>query len=539
MAILIFSQQSCVKEYTDFDKVSKTVDYSPAIAGAVAHTKLTVRDIIRDYDEDELFTEDQTGLLFLMYDKEVFTEKADEFIFMPDVLYGPMDGYNDAVYNSGLPIESGYKRFPEVPAYYSFLVENSNTSEKLDSITFDILDLEIDVTSGFHGDGVLDIEFPMLKTSNGAIFTSTIILDGTGFAHIQENHHLENCKLVLDQSSGAPDNQIFFKLNLKILNGLTTNSGDKVSVNVTMKNMDFKEIYGYIGVVDMNVEPDTINISIFDNAFDGSVYFQDPSMTMYIDNSIGLPIRIYYDSLHTYSAIGNVENTYAFPGDDSLDINVPAVMGDVAETDITLDVDNFPEIRDLIYNQPKYLSFKIDAKTNPNEIIEVDNPNFIIDTSKVSVNLEVKLPLWGNALYSLVDTVKMDIEKNFEDISKHFVEANLRTIFDNFLPTNVYAQVVFTDSLYRPLDTLYQTDLIGERLIESAILDGNGRAQQAVKKTTDILFGNGPEYEHDINDLEHVKYAIVVATLRTEENGSVGADPVPMVRFYSDNYLEV
>ena len=177
---------------------------------------------------------------------------------------------------------------------------------------------------------------------------------------------------------------------------------------------------------------------------------------------------------------------------------------------------------------------------NPNGY-DQSYPNFIFDDSQLSVDLEVKLPLWGNALYSLVDTIQLNIEENFQDISDHFIEANLRTIFDNFLPTNAYAQVIFTDSLYYPLDTLYKSTDIGERLIQSAILDEDGRAQQAVKKTTDILFGNGSSYEHDINDLQHVSHAIIIATLKTDEIGSTSDvnGTSRLVKFYGDNYLEV
>lgn len=541
LTILLFTQQSCIKEYADMDKISKTVDYSPSVAAAIAETKLTLQDIIKDYDEDELFTEDGSGFLYLMYDKEVFTERADEFIFMPDMNFGPMDQYNDLVYNTLATTEGSYKRFPQVEIPYSFLIDNNNSSEKLDSIVFDILDLDIDVSSSFHGDGVLDIEFPMLRKSNGDIFTTTIILNGTGSAQVEENHHLEDCKLVMDQSTSASDNQILFKLDLKIIDGITPNSGDNVSINIELKNMDFHLIHGYVGEMSLNVDPDTIQLSIFDNAFSGFVYFADPSLTMHIDNALGLPIRIYYDSLHTYSVISNSVEVYPFPGDDSLNINAPVSIGQIAHTDVVIDVNTFPEIRDLIYNQPKYLSFEVNARTNPEGIIDDAHPNFILDTSKVSVDLEVKLPLWGNALYSLVDTVELNMEENFDDISDHFVEANIRTIFDNFLPTDVYAQVIFVDSLYQPIDTLYSNtvDNIGERLIESAVVNGEGRAVQSTKKISDILFGNGPSYDHDINALKEVHYAIVIATLKTNEDGAVGPSPASMSRFYADNYLMV
>jgi len=525
IAVLLFIQQSCIKEYLDFDKISKTVDYSPSIAGAVAHSKLTVRDIIRDYDDDELFAEDETGFLYLMYDKRVFTQSAEEVISLPDQAFPTMDQYNKTSYDAITP-SGGYRHFPLVPIHYDFLLNNQ---EQLDSVKFDGIDININVNSSFHLSGVLNLTFPALQ-KNGVPFTTVVYPDATGNFHYNFDTHIENYTLVFDV------NRVLVEFDLRLQDGTAVN-GDQLDITIQMNNMDFEGVYGYVGKLNMNVPQDTINISIFDNAFDGEVYFEDPSMTMYIDNAFGMPVRVYYDSLHTFSTIDNMWNSFPFPGDDSLDIVYPTSIGEIAHQQVVLDVDNFPEIRDVISEHPKYLFFKIDGFVNPDGYNQ-STPNFVIDTSKVSVNLEVKLPLWGNALYSLVDTLELNIEENFEDISKHFVEANMRTIFDNFLPTNVYAQVIFTDSLYYPLDTLYKSATIGERLIESAILDNDGRASQSIKKTTDILFGNGPEYEHDINDLEKVRHAIVIATLKTNDNGSVGQN-LPLVKFYGDNYLEV
>jgi len=514
-----------VKEYTDFDKISKTVDYSPSVAGAVAHTKLTVRDLIRDYDEDELFEEGTEGFLYLMYDKRIFTETAEDVINLSDQVFPTFDRFNAGKYNNLSDQTDGYRHFDPDTIHHHFIVNNQ---EQLDSIKFDAMDIHIEVNSSFHLDGILVITFPTLM-KNGNPFQTTVYPDATGSFHYVFDTHIQDYTLVFDA------NKVLVEFDLKLKNSAGATSGEKVDINIAMDNLDFKAIYGYVGKINMDVPQDTVNITIFENAFDGDVYFEDPSMTLFIDNSFGLPIRTYYDSLYTYSTITQERSAFAFPGDDSLDINYPTSIGEIAHQEVVLDVNNFPEIRQVISNQPQYLFFDIDAFVNPTGY---NPPNFVLDTSRVSVNLEVKLPLWGNALYSLVDTIEMDVEKNFEDISKHFVEANLRTIFDNFLPTNIYAQVMFTDSLYNVVATLYEGSTLGERLINSAILDANGRASQSIKKTTDILFGNGDQYEHDINDLEKVKHAIIIATLKTDENGGVG-QAIPLVKFYNENYLEV
>ena len=534
---LIIFQQSCIKEYDNFDKLSQTVDYSPTLAGAIAHSKLTVRDIIRDYDDNELFEIAENGFLYLMYQKRVFTETAGNLIHLDNqefLLDNPTPYTKDAYDN--ITASGGYRTFPQLDTLYDFMVSHQ---ENLDSIVFDALDLKIEVNSSFHLDGVLDITFPALQ-KNGQAFSTKIYPDNSGNFTYQISNHLEDYTLV------CTNNLVLVRVNLKLKDG-TANNGEELTIKINMDNLDFDKIYGYVGNISTSIPQDTVHISIFDNAFDGAVYFEDPSMTLHFENTIGVPVRSYFGDLYTYSTIDNpnddVQGTWQkhdFPI-DFLDIAHPKVIGETAYQTEVYDVNNFPAIRDVISSQPRYLFFEVDSvEMNPNGY-DQSYPNFIFDDSQLSVDLEVKLPLWGNALYSLVDTIQLNIEENFQDISDHFVEANLRTIFDNFLPTNAYAQVIFTDSLYYPLDTLYKSTDIGERLIQSAILDEDGRAQQAVKKTTDILFGNGSSYKHDINDLQHVRHAIIIATLKTDEIGSTSDvnGTSRLVKFYGDNYLEV
>lgn len=529
LASMVVSQQSCVKDYTDFDKVSKTVDYSPSVAGAVAHTKLTVRDIIRDYDDDELFEEGSNGFLYLMYDKRIYTKAADELISLSDQAFPTMDQYNKTTYDAA-PLENGYKHFPEIPLYYDFLVSNQ---EQLDSVHYDAIDINVKVNSTFTEGGILNLTFPAL-VKNGQPFVANIHPDASGNFHYDLTTHLEDYSLVFSS------NRVLVNFDLKLTDG-TASSSDQLDITISMNNQNFQGLFGYIGRINTPIPQDTVNISIFDNAFNGSVYFQDPSMTLHISNTFGMPITNYFGDLQTYSEInGGIWESHNFPIDE-LNINHPTQVGDTATQTEILNTTNFPEIRDVIASQPRYLFFEVDSVIVNPDGYDASLPNFVLDTSRVSIDLEVKLPLWGNALYSLVDTLELNIEENFEDVSKHFVEANMRTIFDNFLPTNAYAQVIFTDSLYHPLDTLYKTNDIGERLIQSAILDVDGRAKQSVKKTTDILFGNGSSYEHDINDLQYVRYAVIIATLKTEgiDNTSDVNGNSRLVKFYGDNFLEV
>lgn len=526
LAFISFSHQSCLKEYSDLDKVSQNLDLNPSAAIAVANTKLTLRDLIRDYDNDELFEEGDNGLLYLMYNKEILTKTADELISLPNQTFPILDQFNQAAYDAITPV-SGFRQFPIIPIHYNFLVSNQ---EQIDSVLFDAMDINIKVNSSFTVPGVLKMTFPSLL-KNGQPFTSTVHPDLSGNFHYDLSTHIEGYTLILDVE------RVLVEFDLEMVDG-TSNSGDVLDIQISLNDMDFCSIFGYVGKISTNIPQDTVNISIFDNAFAGSVYFQNPQLTLHIGNSFGLPITSYFGDLQTYSAInGGDWTTFDFPYDE-VEIEHPSIMGETVFTDVVLNSSNFPQLGTLVSNQPKYLFFELnDVVINPDGYNQAF-PNFVSDTSKVSVDLEVKLPMEGNAQYSLVDTVEMDLEKDFEDISEHFVEANIRSVFDNFMPTDVYLQVIFTDSLYFPLDTLFEGGSFGERLVDKAVVDVNGKAIQLSQKINNTVFTNGPGPGHDINDLKKVRNAIVIATIKTNTNGAVGEGALG-VKLYGENYLEV
>ncbi len=532
--LLLALPQSCLKEYSDLDKISKTPDYSPSVAGALANAKLTVRDIIRDYDKDELFEEGADGFLYLMYNKKAITKTADELISLPNQDFFPtLDVYTGDVYNNLSP-NGAYREFPQLSIPNLFNVSNQ---EQLDSIRFDAMDVNVVVNSTFDKEGILTITFPTLKKNNTPLVI-TVNPDNTGNFHMDSDTHIEGYTLGFDAG-----NNVLAEFDLSLRDGTNADASDMLDVTISMNNLDFDAIYGYVGRISTPIPQDTINISIFDNAFDGEVWFKNPNFILNVSNSFGLPITNYFGDLQSFSHIEDDNPgsgtwiTYDDFPIDVLEVNYPTQLGEVAHQQELLNANNFPSIQELIASKPKYLLFEVDSVViNPNGYDQTIT-NFVSDTSSVSVDLSVNLPLEGNALYSLVDTLDLDIEENFDDISKHFVEANLRVVFNSLLPTNVYAQVIFTDSLFNPISQLYD-DSEGKRMIASAVLNNQGKAIQSTQEITDIVFGNGSNYERDINDLNRVKKAIVIATLKTNDAGVTGAT-APISKFYAENYLEV
>ncbi len=532
---LAFVMQSCLKEYKNTDKISKTTDYNPSVAIALAKGRLTVRDIIRDYDMDELFQEGSDGSLFLNYNKKVFSQTAEEVVKFNDQHFPKVDLIDKTIYDL-IPAQNGYKTFPTIPLPNPFGVNND---EKLEKIIFDTLDLVITINSSFNMGGNLKIEFPSLKT-NGVAELADIELDNSGNFHQVYTKRLVNCELIFEGDS----NNILANLDLIMEDGIA-NSSDVIDVEIQMNNLDFRAIYGYVGHITAQIPQDTVEVSSFKNAFSGEIWLRDPSITLYIENSFGLPISSYFGDLQTYTlhqngVSGSSEGTWqSFPfPQEYIGFAYPTSIGEVKKDTLVFNKNNFPILPEIISKYPKYFLFEVDSAVINQNGYDESLPNFVLDTSKIGIDMNIKMPLAGNARYSLVDTFDISMGDNFDEFSKYFVEANLRMIFDNALPTNVYAQVVFLDSILSPIDTLFEGGSYGNRLINSAVIDNSGRVQQSTKTVNDILFGNGANYEHNINDLKNARKVVIIATLKTNEEGLVGAD-APIVNFFGENYLEL
>ncbi len=530
--MLAFLMQSCLKEYKNTDKISTEIDHTPSLALSVAKSRLTVRDIIRDYDMDELFQESSSGILFLNYHKKVSSPTADKVIKFPNQNFPKTTLIDHTMYEQ-LPVIDDYRHLPTISVPNLFKVANR---EVLHNVVFDSLELVINVSSSFTVGGHLEITFPTLRENNTPAVIN-IELDSSGSFDYIYNKQFIDCELGFENDS----NHVIANLNLVMEDGVSISS-DVIEVTISMKNLDFAVAYGYVGHISEPIPLDTVELPPFNSALSGDIFLANPYIALHAENSLGLPVRAYFSDLSTFTAnqsdANGSWNTFEFP-EEYLEFENPTFVGEVKKSSIIFDKNTFPDLPEIISKYPKYLFFEVDSLVvNPNGYDE-SLPNFILDTSRVSIDLNVKMPLQGNAWYSLVDTINIDFEDNIDKFSKYFVEANLRMIFENALPTNVYMQVIFLDKNFNPIDSLFEGGYYGNRLINAPILDENtGKVKQAVKTVNDILFGDNETYDHNINDLKKVRKAIIVATLKTNEQGAVGSD-APIVNFSKENYLEL
>lgn len=510
---------SCTKDYFDFNKLSDHVDWNPNLAAPAVHSKLTIRDIVQDYDFQHLFVEDSTHFLYLIYNKKVFTLPAAQYVQLP----------NQSLSVKFLSTDFTSQGFPATsPAtvtktmQYTLLIQMPG--DVFDSITFKSGNFQLDFNSTFQHTGLLTVTFPTIR-KNGLPYSKTVNINtSNGF-----NYSNTFSDLVDYQFTTPSSNQLACEVTLTL-----NNSGNlvlpihKAQVNMSFTDLQYKLIYGYFGNRVISVQEDTVNAEIFNHSLGGKLFFVDPKIKIHLTNSFGVPLGASFTDFKIYSSSDQTYYPYSIPSQfNPMVINAPTIPGNDELTSIVLDTNNFPSIRDVIYNNPRYFYLKTSASMNPPT---TNQYNFLTDTSHFSVDLEVELPLWGSSSqWILQDTLDFDFaEYNKDSVvdmnNIDYVKFNLNIL--NAMPTEASVQLYFTDSLYNIIDSLFTPQ--NTEIIQSGVIDANGKVVQPTRKITQVTYtGNR------ISGLSNVKKVIVRGTLKTTNNGNT------IVRLYSDNYLDV
>ena len=523
ISLISLMLQSCVKDEFNFDKLSTNMDWDPNLAVALGYSKMTMRDVLRDFDSTELFTEDESGFLYIMYHKQVFTYRADQIISFPT------QNYATSIVNTDINIP----QFNSSGSYHvaqNILLDFAiATGEQLDSIILNNVTFNINLSSTFHHVGVFTITFPTIK--KGALIYSKTFTTNSSGSYSSTNTYNDLTGYTIDLTNyGTTVNKLPAIIDFTITNsGAGVSAGDQIAIEISLENIDFASIYGDIGQKVLDLPLDTVVLDIYDNAFNGYIYLEDPKIRLKIKNSYGLPIQFGFSQMYSFS---NINNTYlpiigsGIPtATNQIVINAPNIsqIGQSIQTNLLIDKTS-SNIAAIIESSPKYVFFDAVASTNP---IGTSGYNFITDSSKIDLDMEIELPLWGKAsFFVLQDTIDCDIESNYEDITE-LDWLKLRMNTDNGFPTDVELQFYFTDSLYNVVDSVYTTD-DQMRVIASGVLDSDGKVLRSTNKITDIIFTN-PR----INNLQHVRYVLVRGYIHTTNNATEN------VRFYSNYTLNV
>lgn len=263
---------------------------------------------------------------------------------------------------------------------------------------------------------------------------------------------------------------------LRILYTATDADGNDVQFNTDNRNLiftinedlRFDYLEGYLGEEVFDSTPGEIVIDFFDDFIRGDVYFQDPTITMTIENSFGLPVASTSEYFEVITINGDTLPLQSDELGEDLRINFAyPTLDEVGETKTTTYIFNRDNsnIDEILGSGPRIIRYDVDALPNPNQ--DTDLRGFISCESEYAVKVKADLPIFGTAdNFGATDTFALDFA-GYDDVAS----AEFKIVSENELPLDMTMQIYFAGENNRVIDSLF-TD--ATTLIASPAVDDDG-----------------------------------------------------------------
>jgi len=513
---------SCLDDRYNFDKISDEIHITPGITAPMAFGSLTLRDVLNEVDDENYVKEYDDKLLYISYSERMLSYLASEVINIPDQEFLAIYIDSDINIPDWLSSSLGESVNFQKEETGEFVFENN---EKVDSLFLNSTILHIEVVSQFRHMGSLKITAPTITTDGTPFSTVIPISDASGNFSYSGDIPVNNVRITLDNTTNPDTSLLPLLFDLTLINsGAGIASDEKCHITMSFKDVDFSSIYGYLGNYEVLEDNGSVNIEIFDSELEeGKINFYDPLFNLKINNSYGIPVEVELSDVYTYSDINEVSFPVTFSGVNPFDINAPVKPGSAAYTEINIDRTNC-NIASALETEPNQFFYKTKAITNPEGPGGISN--FVTDSSRVDVDLEVILPFWVKAEdFTLEDTVDFDFDKELGDISEFINYLRVTLEAENGLPLEADLQVYFTDLNYNILDSMFTDNLV---LLEPANTGPDGIVAEKTSLVRKVEFT-----DQKLENLEPVKYAIVSAKINTEK-----ADENKYVKILSDYSID-
>lgn len=515
---------SCVKEKYDFSKTA-VHGWSPYVAAPLVNSTLTIKDILVKADKEGAIQVDANGFCTLVYRGNLFTDQAGNFINVPNQNFSSINyNFSNTV---SLATFNGAANGTSFGLYTLNNTYSLSTTYQIDSIYLKTgTQLAISYNNNFPADIELTVNSVSLKDkNNGNPFTQTFTISANSAS--TQMFDLGNYILNLNDGMGNR-NKFFIEYKAKLTKTGSANGSEKLAITPSINNIKFSTFIGYVGNITGGIAPyqDTVSISLFKNAdalFGGIFSLVNPSIKAVVTNYLGCNVRLDFIRLDAYTPDANNVNTnfntlIGTPTTQNILINKATNFTTPGITNVNINSTNTPSVVPFVNSMPKNVIYKVNAQTNPGTFSYVRN--FFTDTSIIKVDFDLILPLYGRAnSFTLRDTQKVNM-KGIEQLNS----ITVRTYFDNQFPIDIDMELVYVDSLYRPLVTLVPSGTI---VMRGATVNANGELVSSSIQKSDITLNR-----YNIEKLKDVRYLLITGKASTTNQGTVN---VKIYDFYKLN----
>jgi len=481
--------------------------WEPNFSLPLIHSKLNLSKVLGVTKVDSFLNEDPNHFLTLIYRNNIYSQYATDVFKINDQNYAQN-------YNFSLPTT-----ISSVSVSYTDSIVFNADNMILDSMLLKAGSLNAQMNATIVNDALIEIKMPT-ATKNGVPLSVVINQPYTGVPLniTYPTIDLTGYKLTFNNTGGTTN---WLPINYKVT--LTNVIGSPALYNFnfssSFQNLKYSKMWGYLNQKAFLFPLDTLSIDIFKNSWFGHFMLEDPKFKVNVHNSFGFPLSMVFDLVQAYNPkTPATVNVTGVP--NPFNINSPTSLGQVAQTSFELNKNN-SNIVSAVNITPHFFAYHFSGLANPTGIYQ---QNFILDTSSFKVDVEMDMPLFGKAWDFLIqDTVNFKIDKIEE-----LVSANFKINISNGFPIDAKIQIVITDSLYTPLDSLFSggpQDVIKSGNIGAA---PDYRVTSPTNKFTPVILP-----QDRLVKLSHARKMLIRSTLNTKNNGA------DIMKIYSDYLIDV
>ncbi|HPQ09111.1 MAG TPA: hypothetical protein PK995_07770 [Bacteroidia bacterium] len=466
---------SCKKETYELDKFSMS-NFNGEYAAPLVASDLTVRDILSKVDKDSNIVVDNNGFCTLIFRGTLFTSRAKDFVFISNQNLGNLN-YNFSNTTTLITFNAASNGTTFGPYSQTLTATFTPTPPLIDSLyTNSGTSLDLNINNSMPANVTLTLtSASIIDLSTMSTFNKVITLSASSSTLV--SYDLGNHLLKL--GNGSTRSVISLTYNASMQKTSNASGVEQISISSSINNISFNKFIGYLGAnyTHPNFAPykDTVPITLFkssDPTYTNTIFsLVDPQFEVRFYNEIGVSAKLDFTRLDAYTpdAFGNNLNPNSLSGSpviQNIIINSAVDFSTPKTSSLSINKTVEPQVVPFLNSRPKNVIYEVNGAINPGSSPYIRN--FFTDTSRIRVDLDVILPLWGN-MKDLVflDTVKIDLS-NINPYTKQII---LRTYFESTFPVDLGTTIVFTDTLYNTLYTLIPANTV---VIPGANVDSNG-----------------------------------------------------------------
>ena len=394
-------------------------------------------------------------------------------------------------------------------------------SEKITKIHMSKAIIEYSINTDIQTNVQAELKLPYVLI-NG--FPATHVIDLSN-SNINGTWDLSNSIFDLTANTDTGFNILQMEYELKIFASneyVEFDSSNSVSIDFEINNLEFSLIEGYLDTQIIELDPDTLDLGIdILKDISGGFELSNPSLKINITNSIGLPATIDINMTGK-----SYENEIVDFESETMIFPAPIFVGDEISETIIIGKES-SNIVELIALPPKEIFFSGTIITNPDSTATSTYTNFVTNTSKLNVGIEMDLPL--ELIVSeliLKDTIELNFGEDGilgNNDTQELESALLKIFINNGFPFDLSISVIFADSTNNShIDSLFID------LLLAAQVDENGKVSESTESNTEVSLD-----QNRINNIENSNQIIISAKLSTTNNGQQA------VKLYLDYSLDV